>query len=332
MIRNQWYAVLESKELKKRPFGVTRLGERLVFWRDAGGNAVCFYDRCAHRGAALALGECLGETIQCPFHGLEYDSSGRCVKIPANGKNAPVPPQFKMTSYPVHEEYGLIWIWWGTDAPADLAPPAFFDDLKNFTRWHTVIDPWDNHYTRVMENQLDVAHLPFIHRTTIGRGSKTLVEGPGFEWKGETLFFVYTCNKADDGSKPRTVEEITVPIPGKVFKLELLFPNLWQNYITEKVRILGIFVPVDETHTLLYMRFYQSFLRVPLLRGLVNLIGGFYSLIIAHQDRRVVNTQLPKADGTGKGEALFPGDYPIMEYRKKRLALKNRTEQPLRKS
>ena len=71
------------------------------------------------------------------------------------------------------------------------------------------------------------------------------------------------------------------PIPGKVFKLELLFPNLWQNYIAEKVRILGIFVPVDETHTLLYMRFYQSFLRVPLLRGLVNLIGGFYNLIIA---------------------------------------------------
>ena len=34
MIRNQWYAVLESKEVPKgKLIGVTRLGEKLVFWR-----------------------------------------------------------------------------------------------------------------------------------------------------------------------------------------------------------------------------------------------------------------------------------------------------------
>lgn len=327
MIRNQWFAVLESTELKKKPLGVTRLGERLVFWRGPDGRPVCFYDRCAHRGAALAGGKCIDGRIQCPFHGLEYDPSGRCVKIPANGKNTPVPQGFVMTSYPTHEAFGLIWIWWGRHPPTDLTPPAFFDDLKEMTGWKTVRDPWENHYTRVMENQLDVAHLPFVHHNTIGRGNRTLVDGPGLEWKHDTLFFVYVFNKRDDGSVPRTPAQVPVPPRDSEFKLELIFPNLWENYISKKVRILGVFVPVDETHTLLYLRFYQTFMKIPGLRRLVNFLGGRMNLAIAHQDRRVVNTQIPQGDGTGTGELLFPGDHPIMEYRKKRLELKRLAEE-----
>jgi phenylpropionate dioxygenase-like ring-hydroxylating dioxygenase large terminal subunit len=326
MIRNLWYAVLESAELKGGILGVTRLGERLVFWRDSSGQAVCLYDRCAHRGASLAGGKLCGDVVACPFHGLEYEASGACVKIPANGAGAAVPKSFKMRSYPTHEEYGIIWIWWGENPPEGLAPPAFFDDLKSLRGWKTVVDPWDNHYTKVLENQLDVVHLPFVHHNTIGRGNKTLVEGPGLEWKGDTIFFVYPYNKADDGSKPRAPKEVPVPPADRDFKLELIFPNIWENYIGEKMRILGLFVPVDETHTLLYLRFYQSFLALPLLRQLVNWLFSRFNLVVAHQDRRVVNTQIPKGDGIGKGELLIQGDYPIMEFRKKRLELRRAAE------
>ena len=38
MIPNQWYAILESDEVKKgKPIGVTRMGEKLVAWRDTRG-------------------------------------------------------------------------------------------------------------------------------------------------------------------------------------------------------------------------------------------------------------------------------------------------------
>jgi len=323
MIPNLWYAVLESSELGAVPLGVTRLGERLVFWRDGKGAVVCLFDRCAHRGAALALGAvCEGGRIQCPFHGLEYDSTGRCVKIPANGAAAPVPEGFRMRAYPTHEEQGIIWIWWGENPPDKLAPPAFFEDLRGMRGWKTVVDPWDNHYTKVLENQLDVVHLPFVHHNTIGRGNRTLVEGPGLEWRGDTLFFVYPYNKVDDGSRPRGPKEVPVPPADSKFKLELIFPNLWENYIGEKMRILGLFVPVDETHTLLYLRFYQSFLRVPILTRLVNWLFSRFNLVVAHQDRRIVNTQIPKGDGIGKGELLIQGDYPIMEFRKRREELR----------
>ena len=322
MIRNLWYAVLESRELKKGILGVTRLGERMVFWRDGAGGAVCFYDRCAHRGASLEKGKLCGGAVACPFHGLEYDASGRCVKIPANGRAAPVPEGFRMRSYPTWEGFGIIWIWWGENPPADLAPPAFFEDLKAMDSWSTVVDPWDNHYTKVLENQLDVVHLPFVHHNTIGRGGKTLVEGPGLEWVGETMFCHYPYNKADDGSRPRTPKEVPVPDPTRDYKLECILPNMWENYISRKVRVLGLFVPVDETHTLLYLRFYQDFLHAPGLRQIVLWMAGRFNLIVAHQDRRVVNTQIPKGDGIGKGELLIQGDYPIMEFRKKRLELR----------
>jgi len=30
MIRNQWYVVLKSKEVSRKPVGITRMGEKLI--------------------------------------------------------------------------------------------------------------------------------------------------------------------------------------------------------------------------------------------------------------------------------------------------------------
>ncbi len=321
MIKNLWYAVLESGEIPRgKPVGFMRLGERLIFWRDETGAARCFLDKCAHRGASLALGDIVDGHARCPFHGLEYDSTGRCVKIPANGRDAPVPKEFQMLSYPVHENWGWVFIWWGEAKPEPAEPP-FFEDLKNFRHYASLQDPWNNHYTRAAENQLDVAHLPFVHRTTIGRGNRTLVEGPGLEWKADNLFFAYVYNVKDEGQKPRTPEQVPVPDPTRDYKLEFILPNLWENRIGDKVRISAAFVPVDAEHTILYLRWYQSFMLLPPFSWLVDGLGLLMSRIIARQDRRIVNTQIPRGDGTGTGENLFPGDKPIMEFRKRRLAL-----------
>jgi len=322
MIRNQWYAVMDSIQVKKQPVGVTRMGENLVFWRDASGKVSCLYDKCIHRGVMLSKGQVIHGCLQCPFHGLEYDASGRVTVIPANGKNAPVTERFNVRSYPTHEAHGFIWIWWGDRAPAELKPPRFFDDIDEKFSYGTVYDPWNTHYSRAIENQLDVAHLPFVHHNTIGRGGLTLVDGPGFQWVADDMFYVYFYNRLDDGTPPRKPDEVPVPDPDKPFKLEFIFPNLWQNHIGEDLRIVAAFVPVDDENTILYLRFYQKFMRLPLLRQLFNRLAAPSNLIIAHQDRRVVVTQQPKASGLRIGEELIQADMPIVEYRKKREQLK----------
>jgi phenylpropionate dioxygenase-like ring-hydroxylating dioxygenase large terminal subunit len=322
MIRDQWYVVLNSRQVGTKPVGVTRMGEKLVFWRDGRGQVSCLRDLCAHRGVALSKGVVLEGHLQCPFHGFEYDTTGAVVRIPANGRQAPVPERFRVHPYATHEAHGFIWIWWG-DAPAG-APPSFFEDITPDFSYGSAIDPWDAHYSRVIENQLDVVHLPFVHHNTIGRGNSTVVNGPVVEWQGEDAFRVYVFNEVDRGQTPRKPGEITPPYPN--FHLEFRFPNLWQNYISDDVRIVAAFVPVDDAHMLLYLRFYQRFLRLPLLRDLVNLLAMPFNLYVAHQDRRVVTTQRPKPSALRGGEALIQGDRPIVEYRRRRQALMEAAE------
>ena len=248
-IPSQWYVLLKSRQVRHALVGVTRMCERLVFWRDGSGRVNCLRDFCVHRGAALSKGKVTdGGHLQCPFHGLQYDASGRVTLIPANGRAVPVPERFRGRGYPTHEEHGFIWVWWGEQPPADLASPRFFADIDDSFRYATVYDPWKAHYSRVIENQLDVAHLPFVHHNTIGRGGRTLVEGPGLQWLGDDAFRVYVYNKVDDGSKPRRPEDVPVPNPDRDFRLEFIFPNLWQNHISEDTRIVAAFAPVDDEH------------------------------------------------------------------------------------
>jgi phenylpropionate dioxygenase-like ring-hydroxylating dioxygenase large terminal subunit len=320
MIPNQWYVVLSSSQVRKRPVGVTRMGEKLVFWRDGQGRAACLRDRCAHRGVALSKGKVLADgRLQCPFHGFEYDATGRVRRIPANGRGAPVPERFHGHAYPTYEAHGFIWIWWGEGEP-DPASPPFFEDLTDGFAYGQAIDPWQAHYTRVIENQLDVVHLPFVHTNTIGRGNRTLVDGPVVRWLDENRMVFYVYNRVDDGTPPRRPEEID-PDPDRDFSLGFIFPNLWQNYIAPDVRVMAAFVPVDDAHTLLYLRFYQRFMQAPLLRDLVALMGMPFSVYIAHQDRRIVETHQPQRVSLTMGEMLIQGDRPIVAYRRRRAEL-----------
>ena len=65
MIRNQWYVLLESEEVGKTPIGVTRMGEKMVFWRDSAGKVQCALDKCPHRGVKVSfLLRCFCNPIQ----------------------------------------------------------------------------------------------------------------------------------------------------------------------------------------------------------------------------------------------------------------------------
>jgi phenylpropionate dioxygenase-like ring-hydroxylating dioxygenase large terminal subunit len=327
MIPKQWYVVMDSTQVGDKSVGVVRIGEKLVFWRDSHGKVNCFRDKCVHRGVQLSKGKVIGDHIQCPFHGLEYDSSGKVTVIPANSKNTPVPARFQVLSYPTYEAHSFIWIWWGENPPGDLQPPRFFTDIDDSLSYGRAYDHWNAHYSRVIENQLDAAHLPFVHYNTIGRGNRTIVDGPLLQWLDGDMFYVFVRNRVDDGIPPLKPEQMPTPDPVKDFKLEFIFPNLWQNYIDEKVRVMVAFVPVNQENTILYLRFYQKFVRVPVLRNLITRLSTPFNLVITHQDRRVVVTQQPKASALKIGEQLFQADRPIIEYRMRRQELMEKARQ-----
>ncbi len=319
MIKNQWYAVLESREINNnKPKGTVRLGLKLVFWRDKTGSLHCIVDRCAHRGAEIHRGDIEENDVRCPFHGLTYDGNGKCTRIPANGIKSEIPANFKVRAFAVKERYGFVWLWWGEGEPSVEIP--VMEDIDDNFSYSTFVDHWKVHYSLCIENQLDVSHLPFVHRTTIGKGNKTLVNGPLVE-EIPSGFHVYVNNVVDEGEKPLKAQEIDKKKAHG--HLSMKFPNLWQNHITEKVRVVAAFSPVDDENSVIYLRFYQKFVRVPLLREFISWIGARFSVIILRQDKRVVETQIPKKSELKMGgQNLFQADYPIIFYRKKREELK----------
>jgi len=174
------------------------------------------------------------------------------------------------------------------------------------------------------ENQLDVCHLPFVHHNTIGRGGRKIVEGPVVQSDGQ-LINIWVYNRLDDGTPPRPVEELG-PLRSYPY-LQFQFPNIWHNWIAEDIRVMIAFVPVDEEHSIMYGRFYQRFMKIPILQNFVLLAGKVGSRRIACQDKRVVTRQVPKKTCYKMGERLRPSDAAIVAYRRRRKELKEQAGQ-----
>jgi len=328
MIPNQWYVILESSEIRKgKIVSLTRMGEKMVAWRNTKGELSLMADKCPHRGVALGTGKLIGDCIQCPFHGFQYDTIGTCKLVPANGKNSEPPKALHVRSYPVREEHGFVFIWWGN--PRDDYPPVpWFESIPDSMVYTTLKDHWANHYSRAIENQLDVVHLPFIHHNTIGRGNRTLVNGPittvESHWPGDHLLNVWVYNELDAGQKPKKPSEM--PKPDRRPFLQFRYGNIWQNWIADGLRVVVAFAPIDNENTLMYLRYYHT-VRAPVFRQLIGWIGSLGNLVIERQDRRVVITQRPHRPDMDIGEIMIQGDNPIVLYRKIRRSLLEEKEE-----
>ena len=195
-------------------------------------------------------------------------------------------------------------------------PPFFYGELDGFA-YGEIEDHWNAHYSRAIENQLDVVHVPIVHFNTIGRGNKTLINGPKVIFEDDALI-TSANNELDHGQLPKKPEECVI----KPTCLKFRFPNLWMNHISDKVRVVIYFAPVDEENTILYLRFYNKITKFAILNHIIAAVGSAANRVIERQDKRVVITQRPKASALQSGEKLLVGDGPIIAYRQRREKLK----------
>jgi phenylpropionate dioxygenase-like ring-hydroxylating dioxygenase large terminal subunit len=156
-----WYAVALSADLK--PGDIKELmfcGQETVLYRTTAGKAVLAEAFCPHMGAHLAHGGKIdGESIQCPFHGFCFDSTGKCVKT---GYGTKPPPQAILKTWPVHEVNGVIMVWHDeNDAAPDWNVPtlewAGWSETK-FADWRLASHPQE-----IAENSADIGHFRHVH-------------------------------------------------------------------------------------------------------------------------------------------------------------------------
>jgi phenylpropionate dioxygenase-like ring-hydroxylating dioxygenase large terminal subunit len=165
-LKNFWYACATSQELGRTPLARTICNEPIVMYRKEDGTPVAMNDRCPHRKAALSKGEIVGDTIQCGYHGLRYDSTGACVRIP--GQDV-IPPSLNAQTYPIIEKYTWAWIWLGDPALADPAtiPDYHWNEAEGWAPVNGLMH-FEANYELLSDNLMDLSHETFVHTRTIG--------------------------------------------------------------------------------------------------------------------------------------------------------------------
>src|SRR5262245_13234987 len=88
-LRNAWYGAAWGDDLAEgQLIGRTILQEPVVLYRKSDGHVAALEDRCPHRFAPLHMGKVVGgDRVQCPYHGLEFNSAGAYVLNPHGSKN-----------------------------------------------------------------------------------------------------------------------------------------------------------------------------------------------------------------------------------------------------
>jgi len=166
VLRRYWYAVATEDDIRDGPVARTLLGERIVVFRARDGEPVALPDSCPHRNSPLSPGTAAGGRITCPYHGWTFDSDGTCVLVPSAQEGARIPPTAHLRPYRAAGRYGLVWV--ALDEPADGIPACTFDGDPGYRRITGPMSVWSASATRIVDNFLDISHIPWVHQGTFG--------------------------------------------------------------------------------------------------------------------------------------------------------------------
>ncbi|KAK9049953.1 hypothetical protein SSX86_024854 [Deinandra increscens subsp. villosa] len=163
-LKNFWYPIAFSRDLKEDTLiPIDCFEEPWVVFRGKDGKPGCIRNTCAHRACPLDLGSVNEGRVQCPYHGWEYSTDGKCEKMPST-KFVNV----KIKSLPCFEQEGMIWIWPGNEPPSATIPSL--QPPKGFQIHAEIVMELPVEHGLLLDNLLDLAHAPFTHTSTFAKG------------------------------------------------------------------------------------------------------------------------------------------------------------------
>jgi vanillate O-demethylase monooxygenase subunit len=220
---NCWYVAAWASELAPGTrMRRVLLAKPVLLLRSAAGAVAAISNICPHRFASLSEGHFEADIVACPYHGLRFDMTGRCVHNPhGEGK---IPERAYVPSYPVAERHGAIWIWLGNP---DLADPRLIPDF-GFLEAPSATVRAEGHlvtkanYQLLCDNILDLSHADFIHGTTLSTEGETARSQPQSRVDGDTITIKWSfdgkgivMNRSTSNSEDVHTElEVTWHAPG----------------------------------------------------------------------------------------------------------------------
>ncbi len=311
-----WYPIAFSHQVTDKPFAARLLDERIVVYRLSNGSLAAAKDICYHRGAPLSLGWVQNDEIICKYHGLRYDSTGRCTCIPAH-PNGPISPRLHLQVLPVQEAFGLVWLRLVDDGPRPLPVMDEWSDPDYLTVLPNDV-PMNAAAGRQMEGFLDVSHFAFVHVESFGELDNPEVPD-------------YTVTKTQDGFVAdyfSTVSNYSVGFkhlnpPGFVWhrRFEVFYPFTAKLTVTfpgdGKLHILNAASPVSARKTRLFVPICRNFDKDAPLQATLD-----FNHLVFDEDKSIVEQQYPEDLPLDlQAEAHFPADRSSITYRRGLAAL-----------
>jgi phenylpropionate dioxygenase-like ring-hydroxylating dioxygenase large terminal subunit len=255
-LRNEWYAVALTDGIEDRRLQTVHLfGEEYVLFVPRTGSPALFAPFCPHRGANLAAGVPLDETIQCCYHGWEFGTDGACKKIPQLDESTPIPSRARVRTWPVVERYGMYWACVGV--PAADGPPGWYeaDELG----WRVNVDffePWKACALRIIDNNIDQTHPAFVHQNTFGDPTKPRI--PKYDLQHTERGFQARIAHTVGGVGPQMGDADESAFYERITEVELLSPVQSRILLTYEGRahdycFYGSATPIDDEHAM-YVR------------------------------------------------------------------------------
>ncbi len=241
-----WFQVAWSDEIVPgQVHRMTYFGTDMVAWRAQSGRLSVMDAYCEHLGAHLGHGGHVeGETIQCPFHGWQWDAEGRNVCIPYE----PRPNRGRrMRTYPVTERNESVYIWHDTAAgdPYFEVPDIFagFGDGRtadDYTPPQRMYRPGEQlHPQYVLENGVDFAHFKFVHKTPI----VPLFTRHDFSGPTSYVDFTITFEGSSDDWDGQSIDDVNSGVEAVNGGLGVAVTRSWGMVDN---RTISAITPVDE--------------------------------------------------------------------------------------
>lgn len=234
-----WYFVARRRAiLKAKLIQKAWMGKKIVVWCDGEGQVCVAESVCPHLGASLgpaAGGKVRDGRLVCPFHGFEYDATGRCVATPF----AAAPKSTELSVFETRELLGMVFAWWGSGG----RPP----------QWNLPVEPlatndWTDpefrtlrftgHPQETTENSVDLAHLRYVHGYhAVRQVGPVTVDGPHlrscFDFKStRTIAWIFEVS-------------LDVSAISHVFGLGYSFVEIHEHSIGMDSRLWVLATPVD---------------------------------------------------------------------------------------
>lgn len=252
-LRDYWYPVGYSDGLGPEPVRFRVFGEDYVMWRPSdGAHPQAAADSCPHRGARLSQGWVEDGCLVCPYHGWRFDPTGKCVHIPSADPGTPIPPRAHVPSILCEERYGLVWVCVGV--PREGTPNLSEADDPDYVLIHEMMAVWKASAPHIIDNALDVSHVAWVHRNSVGSAADPRLSDFTVERDGTNLkFSVSYISRINEQQRANTgiKSEFTTRVTHAELVQPLVFRGALEYVENGLIHVLyKTATPIDDEHTL----------------------------------------------------------------------------------